>query len=59
MRRVAVASSLKAEDFQAPLTVLKDFTGFTPARLLALLPGQPETPKPDKQRAQRQYMRLK
>ena len=58
MRVVAVASSLKAKDFQAPLTVIKDFTGFTPARLLELLAQQPTAPKPDKQRAQRQYMHL-
>ena len=58
MRCVAVASSLPAKAFQAPLTVIKDFTGFTPARLLALLEEQPKAPKPDKQRARRQYMRL-
>ena len=58
MRVVAVASSLKVKDFQAPLTVIKDFTGFTPARLLELLTQQPTAPKPDKQRAQRQYMHL-
>ncbi|MDB5235872.1 MAG: hypothetical protein JWR44_2865 [Hymenobacter sp.] len=58
MRCVAVASSLKEKDFQAPLTVIKDFTGFTPERLLELLAQQPLAPKPDKQRAQRQYMHL-
>ena len=58
MRCVAVASSLKAADFQAPLTVIQDFTGFTPARLLELLAQQPAAPKPDKQRARRQYMHL-
>ena len=58
MRCVAVGSSLPAKAFQAPLTVIKDFTGFTPARLLALLEEQPKAPKPDKQRARRQYMRL-
>ncbi len=58
MRCVAVASSLKAKDFQNPLSVIKDFTGFTPERLLELLEQQPKAPKPDKQRAQRQYMQL-
>jgi beta-phosphoglucomutase family hydrolase len=58
MRVVAVASSLKAKDFQAPLTVIKDFTGFSPERLLELLEQHPQAPKPDKQRAQRKYMHL-
>lgn len=58
MRVVAVASTLKEKDFQAPLAVIKDFTGFTPARLLELLEQQPRAPKPDKQRAERQYMHL-
>ncbi|GAB3297016.1 beta-phosphoglucomutase family hydrolase [Hymenobacter humi] len=58
MRVVAVASSLKEKDFQAPLAVIKDFTGFTPERLLELLEQQAQAPKPDKQRAQRQYMHL-
>ncbi|MBF9236108.1 HAD-IA family hydrolase [Hymenobacter sp. BT683] len=58
MRCVAVASTLPAKAFQNPLTVIKDFTGFTPKRLLELLEQQPTAPKPDKQRAQRQYMQL-
>ena len=58
MRCVAVGSSLPAKAFQAPLTVIKDFTGFTPARLLELLAQQPQAPKPDKQRAQRKYMHM-
>jgi beta-phosphoglucomutase-like phosphatase (HAD superfamily) len=58
MHVVAVASSLKAKDFQNPLAVIKDFTGFTPERLLELLEQQPDAPKSDKQRAQRQYMHL-
>ena len=48
MRCVGVATSLQAADFQAPLAVIKDFTGLTPARLLELLQGQPEAPKPRK-----------
>ncbi|SFQ33567.1 HAD family hydrolase [Hymenobacter arizonensis] len=58
MRCVAVASSLSAKAFQNPLTVIKDFTGFTPERLLELLEQQPKAPKPDKQRSQRQYMQF-
>ncbi|MBF9221552.1 HAD family hydrolase [Hymenobacter ruricola] len=58
MRCVAVASFLPAKAFQAPLTVIKDFTGLTPEHLLELLAGQPRVPKPDKQRAQRNYMQL-
>ena len=46
MRCVAVATTLKAKDFQAPLAVINDFTDLTPARLLALLAQQPEPPKP-------------
>ena len=46
MRCIAVATTLKAKDFQAPLTVINDFTDLTPARLLALLAQQPEPPKP-------------
>ena len=51
MRCVAVATSLKAADFQAPLAVIPDFTGLTPARLLALLAQQPTAPRPAKRRA--------
>ncbi|GAB2858154.1 HAD family hydrolase [Hymenobacter ruber] len=48
MRCVAVATTLKAAAFQAPLTVIKDFTGLTPAQLLERLAQQPEAPKPQK-----------
>ena len=58
MRCVAVGSSLQEKDFQDPVAYLKDFTGFTPARLLELLAQQPQAPKPDKQRAQRKYMHV-
>jgi HAD superfamily hydrolase (TIGR01509 family) len=58
MRVVALATTLRAKDFQAPLTVIQDFTSFSPDKLLALLEQQPEAPKPDKQRAKRQYMQL-
>ena len=46
MRCVAVATSLPAKAFQAPLTVIKDFTETTPAHLLELLAQHPETPQP-------------
>ena len=58
MRCVAVASSLPAKAFQAPLAVISDFTALAPARLPALLREQPEAPKPDQQRARRKYMHL-
>ena len=48
MRCVAVTSTLKAQDFQAPLTTIKDFTEISPARLLELLAAQPEVPTPHK-----------
>jgi len=50
MRCVAVTTTLKAADFQAPLTAIKDFTELSPARLLELLAQQPEAPKPRKKR---------
>lgn len=46
MRCVAVATTLKATDFQAPLTVIKDFTSLSPEHLLELAARQPEAPKP-------------
>ena len=46
MRCVAVATSLPAKAFQAPLAVIRDFTDMSPARLLELLGQQPEAPKP-------------
>ncbi|MCB2409373.1 HAD family hydrolase [Hymenobacter lucidus] len=58
MRCIAVLSSLKEKDFQAPLTTIQDFTGITPAQVLELLAQQPETPKPSKAMAQRNYMKL-
>ncbi|MBF9142783.1 HAD family hydrolase [Hymenobacter properus] len=50
MRCVAVATTLPAKSFQAPLIVIKDFTEITPAHLLELLASQPEAPKPLKKR---------
>jgi len=51
MRCVAVATTLPAKAFQAPFAVIKDFTGLTPAQLLALLAQQPAVPKPQNRRA--------
>jgi HAD superfamily hydrolase (TIGR01509 family) len=58
MRCVALTTTLPAKAFQAPLAVIKDFTDTTPAALLALLAENPPYPKPDKARAQRNYMKL-
>ncbi|WP_083326450.1 HAD family hydrolase [Hymenobacter coccineus] len=46
MRCVAVTSSLPAKAFQAPLLSIKDFTGLTPAELLAAWQAQPAGPRP-------------
>ncbi|NVO84822.1 HAD family hydrolase [Hymenobacter terrestris] len=56
MRCIAVSTTLKAADFQAPLTVIPDFTHITPQQVLALLEQHPQAPKPSKQLAKRQYM---
>ncbi|MBC8083013.1 MAG: HAD-IA family hydrolase [Hymenobacter sp.] len=53
MRCVAIGSSLREQDFQNPLAYLKDFSGLTPERLLALLAAQPEAPRPARQGAPR------
>jgi len=58
MRVVAVASSLKAADFQAPLLVIQDFTELTPEQLRELLDEQPAVPKPSKELARRAYSKL-
>ena len=58
MRCVAVLSSLKEKNFQAPLHAIKDFTGLQPAQLRDLLEQNPRVPKPDKQRSEREYMKL-
>ncbi len=46
MRCVAVASTLRPADFQAPLLVIRDFTALTPGHLLAHLAAQPVAPRP-------------
>lgn len=46
MRCVAVASSLRPTDFQAPLLVIRDFSALTPDQLLAHWVAQPVAPRP-------------
>ncbi|WP_019946536.1 HAD family hydrolase [Hymenobacter aerophilus] len=48
MRCIALSTTLKPSDFQAPLLVIPDFTHLTPERVLALLEQHPEAPKPKK-----------
>ncbi|MDQ2793070.1 MAG: HAD-IA family hydrolase [Bacteroidota bacterium] len=50
MHCIGVATTLKAKDFQSPLTVINDFTELTPAQLPALLAQQPQVPKPQQAR---------
>lgn len=50
---VAVATTLKAKDFQAPLTVIRDFTELTPARLHELFEAAGPVPKPSQELARR------
>jgi len=50
MRCIAVTTSLKPADFQAPLTTIKDFTEIKPADLPGLLARQPKVPRPAKRR---------
>lgn len=59
MHCIGVTTSLKAAQFQAPLSVIRDFTELTPEQVLALLMEEPQVPKPNKELAQRQYMQLK
>lgn len=58
MRCIGVSTTLRAEQFQAPMMVIKDFTQLTPALVLTLLEAHPQAPKPSKELARRQYMRL-
>lgn len=58
MRCVAVLSSLKEKNFQAPLLAIKNFIGLRPERLRELLDQHPRVPKPDKARSERAYMKL-
>lgn len=58
MRCIALTTTLKPGQFQAPLRIIQDFTEITPAQILELLEQQPATPKPSKELAQRRYMKL-
>ncbi|MCB2378757.1 HAD-IA family hydrolase [Hymenobacter sp. BT635] len=58
MRCIAVSSGLKPEQFQAPLQVIKDFTNLMPEQVRELLAQHPEVPKPSKEMAKRNYMKL-
>lgn len=58
MRCIGVSTTLKAAQFQAPVDVIQDFTALAPERVLALLEAHPRAPRPSKELAQRQYMRL-
>ncbi|TDN36594.1 HAD family hydrolase [Hymenobacter sp. UV11] len=55
MRCVAVLTSLKVKDFQAPLATINDFTELTPAQLRELFEAAGPVPKPSQELAQRQY----
>ena len=55
MHCVAVATSLSAKDFQAPLAIIPNFEGLTPERLRELLTQAGPVPTPRKDLAQRQY----
>ncbi|SHK04172.1 HAD family hydrolase [Hymenobacter psychrotolerans] len=58
MRVIGVSTSLRPEQFQAPLTVIKDFRGITPEQVHELLARHPATPKPSRELARRHYMKL-
>jgi HAD superfamily hydrolase (TIGR01509 family) len=58
MRCIALSTSIKPDKFQAPLKVIKDFTEITPAQVLELLEQNPPIPKPSKELAKREYMKL-
>ncbi|TGE26328.1 HAD family hydrolase [Hymenobacter metallicola] len=58
MRCIAVSSGVKPEQFQAPLHIIRDFSGLTPEQVRELLEQNPATPKPSKQLARRDYMKL-
>ncbi|UYZ61907.1 HAD family hydrolase [Hymenobacter weizhouensis] len=58
MRCICLTTSIKADKFQAPLHVIRDFTEITPQQVRDLLEQHPETPKPSQELAKRQYMKL-
>jgi HAD superfamily hydrolase (TIGR01509 family) len=55
MQVVALATELKAADFQAPLAVINDFTELVPTQLQELFGQQTSVPTPSKTLATRQY----
>lgn len=57
MRCVAVLTTLRGKDFQAPLIAITDFTALAPARLRELFAQAGPVPKPSKELARRQYAR--
>jgi HAD superfamily hydrolase (TIGR01509 family) len=58
MRCICLSTSVNESKFQNPMKVIKNFTGFTPEDVLTLLEQHPTVPRPDKQRAKREYMKL-
>jgi len=58
MRCIGLDTSVTADKFQSPMKIIHDFTEIEPQEIFALLEQHPTVPKPDKQRAQRQYMKL-
>ena len=58
MRCICLSTSVKADKFQNPMKVIKNFTEIAPQDVLDLVEQYPKVPKPDKQMAQRQYAKL-
>jgi beta-phosphoglucomutase-like phosphatase (HAD superfamily) len=58
MRCICLSTSVKADKFQNPMKVIKDFTQIAPQDVLDLLEQHPNVPKPDKQIAQRKYAKM-
>ncbi|WP_400192492.1 HAD family hydrolase [Hymenobacter sp. B81] len=58
MHVIGVSTTLRPEQFQAPLAVIPDFTELTPERVLNLLEQRPQVPRPSRALARRQYMQL-
>ncbi|MBT9394123.1 beta-phosphoglucomutase family hydrolase [Hymenobacter sp. NST-14] len=48
MRCIGVSTTLRPDEFQAPLTVIPDFTHLTPQRVWELLEQHPTAPKPSR-----------
>lgn len=58
MRCIGLDTSVTADKFQSPMKIIHDFTELEPQEIFTLLEQHPTVPKPDKQRAQRQYMKF-